>query len=251
LSVLLTPEAGSRIAVVGACGGIGRAVVAALRACSVDVVMLDLAASLAGEDGIAVDVADRASVTEAFARVAAGGALHGLVNLAGFASARVPVMQADPADWDEVIGVNLTGAFHLSKAALPLLREAAEPGKPSTMVHVASGLAARLLPGYGPYGASKAGLIALTKSIAVENAPLVRANAVAPGAVQTEFLQGGMGRATADGALLDVTAYARSIPMGRIAEPDDVAGPIVFLLSPASGFMTGQVLWVNGGAYTP
>ena len=110
------------------------------------------------------------------------------------------------------------------------------------------------MPGYGPYGASKAGLIALTKSIAMEEAPLVRANAVAPGAVRTAFLEGGTGRegrAKGGGTRLDVAAYVRGVPMGRIAEAEDVVGPILFLLSGASGYMTGQVLWVNGGALTP
>ena len=90
----------------------------------------------------------------------------------------------------------------------------------------------------------------LTKSIAVENAPLVRANVVAPGAVDTEFLRGGTGRGEA-GPRLDVSAYAKTIPMGRIATPEDVAGPILFLCGPGSAYMTGQVLWINGGALTP
>lgn len=250
----LGPPAGMRVAVVGACGGIGLAVVAGLRALGAVPLLLDLPASIrqAGQaDAIPIDVGDRASVAAAFATVQAGGALQGLVNLAGFAAEKHPVGTLDPATWDDVVAVNLGGAFNVVQAALPLLRDAARPDSPSAIVHVASGLAARLMPGYAPYGAAKAGLIALTKSIAVENAPLVRANAVAPGAVETAFLQGGTGRPPGTGAVLDLTAYLRTVPMGRVALPADVAGPILFLLSPAAGYMTGQVLWVNGGALTP
>ena len=136
------------------------------------------------------------------------------------------------------------------RAALPMLRAGRDPA----LVLVSSGLAQRVLPGYAGYAAAKAGLIALTKAIAVENAPGLRANAVAPGAVDTEFLAGGTGRAPAADTpplRFDVEAYARTVPMGRIATPEDVVGPILFLLGPASRYMTGQVLYVNGGALTP
>jgi NAD(P)-dependent dehydrogenase (short-subunit alcohol dehydrogenase family) len=105
-------------------------------------------------------------------------------------------------------------------------------------------------PGYGPYSAAKAGLIALTKTLALENAPLVRANAVAPGAVDTAFLSGGTGRAAAP-LRLDPTAHAAAIPMRRIATADDVSLPILFLCGPGAAYMTGQVLWINGGGHMP
>jgi 3-oxoacyl-[acyl-carrier protein] reductase len=250
---MLTPRPGTRIAVVGGCGGIGRAVVQAALDCDMRVTILDLATSLQHAPppdrvrAASIDVTDAASITAAFAGL---DGLDALVNLAGFAAAKVPIETLDPAQWNAVVGANLTGAFLVSQAALPLLRASGAGGVPSSLVHVSSGLAARLMPGYGPYGASKAGLIALTKSIAVENAPLVRANAVAPGAVDTEFLRGGTGR-PASGPRLDVSAYASTIPMGRIATADDVAGPILFLCGPGAGYMTGQVLWINGGGLTP
>ncbi len=253
MSFRLTPVSGTRIAVVGGCGGIGRAVVQAALDCDLHVTILDLPTSLRqspAPDGvrtIPIDVTDATSVTAAFAGF---DGLDALVNLAGFAAAKAPVDGLDPAQWGAVVGANLTGAFLVARAVLPLLRASGGGGTPSSLVHVSSGLAARLMPGYGPYGAAKAGLIALTKSIAVENAPLVRANAVAPGAVDTEFLRGGMGR-TAVGIRLDVPAYASTIPMGRIATAADVAGPILFLCGPGAAYMTGQVLWINGGALTP
>ena len=241
MTVSLIP--GSRIAVVGACGGIGRAVVDAIRAAGGDVVALDTVAVLDGV-GIAIDVRDERSVAGAFETV---GAIDGLVNLAGYTAPRQAVEAIDPAVWDDVVAVNLSGAFRVARAALPSLRA----GRGASLVHVASGLAARVMPGYGPYAAAKAGLIALTKTIALENAPLVRANVVAPGAVDTAFLSGGTGRARGEAPGLDREAYVRGVPMGRIGEPDDVVGPILFLLSAASGYMTGQVLWVNGGSYLP
>ena len=248
----LMPSPGTRVAVVGGCGGIGRAVVQAALGCDLRVTVLDLPASLQQAPppkearAIPIDVTDPDGVAKAFAGM---DGLDALVNLAGFTTAKVPVETLELAQWNAVLGANLTGAFLVAQAALPLLRAAAATGTPSALVHVSSGLAARLMPGYGSYGAAKAGLIALTKSIAVENAPLVRANAVAPGAVDTEFLRGGMGRAGE--ARLDVAAYASTIPMGRIATAEDVAGPILFLCGSGSAYMTGQVLWLNGGALTP
>ncbi len=249
----LFPKAGTRIAVVGGCGGIGRAVVDAALGCGMRVTVLDLPASLreapppfAAAAG-PIDVTDPASVAAAFAGL---DGLDALVNLAGFTAEKVPVETLDPARWNAVVAANLTGAFLVAQAALPLLLASGRGGTPAALVHVSSGLAARLMPGYGPYGAAKAGLIALTKSIAVENAPLVRANAVAPGAVDTEFLRGGTGRG-ATGPRLDVSAHASTIPMGRIATAADVAGPILFLCGPGAAYMTGQVLWINGGALTP
>ena len=249
----IDPPAGTRIVVVGGCGGIGRALVAASLAMGHCVTVLDLAPALVaappppGAAHGAMDVADPASVAAAFGAI---GAIDALVNLAGFAPARAPVVETDPATWAEVLETNLTGAFRVAQAAMPKLRAAATLGRPAALVHVASGLAARLRPGYGAYGASKAGLIALTKSLAIENAPLVRANVVAPGAVDTVFLHGGAGREGAR-ATLDTQALAAAIPMGRIAMPADVAGPILFLCGPGSVYMTGQVLWINGGGHTP
>ncbi len=246
----LVPQAGTRLALIGGAGGIGRALADEAAALGIAVTLLDLPASLEAADraGIPIDVADVESVDAAFAELArhTGGAIDAMVNLAGFTLDRIAVADLDPALWQQVIAANLTGAFLVARAALPLLRK----GKDPAIVHVASGLAARVAPGYGPYSASKAGLIALTKALAVENAPWLRANAVAPGAVDTVFLRGGTGRAPLP-QRLDEAAYVRTIPLGRIATPDDVVGPILFLLGPGAAYMTGQVLWVNGGALTP
>ena len=109
--------------------------------------------------------------------------------------------------------------------------------------------------GTGTYSAAKAGLIALARGLAKENAPDVRANCIAPGAVDTAFLRGGTGRGgdTAPKnerdfpAGMDNRAMLATIPLGRIAVTDDIVGPILFLLSEKSRFMTGQTLYINGG----
>jgi NAD(P)-dependent dehydrogenase (short-subunit alcohol dehydrogenase family) len=120
------------------------------------------------------------------------------------------------------------------------------------MVLMVSGLASHTRPGYGPYAACKAAMVSMTKTLALEAAPAIRVNAVGPGAVDTAFLRGGTGRSDEDQApRLDVDAYAAMIPLKRIAVAGDVVGPTLFLLGPDSAYMTGQVLWVNGGAFMP
>lgn len=249
----LAPAPGSRIAVLGGCGGIGRAVVSACLGAGAEVAVLDLPRSLAAfpppprARAFALDATDEASVAAAFAALdAAWGALDGYVGLAGFMTRRTPVAETAPEAWDELVDGNLRSAFLCARAALPLLLRGRDP----SLVLVSSGLATRVAPGYGGYAASKAGLLALAKAIAAENAPRLRANCVAPGAVDTEFLTGGTGR-DARRASIDRDAYLRTVPMGRLALPADVAGPILFLLGPASCYMTGQVLYVNGGGLTP
>jgi 3-oxoacyl-[acyl-carrier protein] reductase len=108
-----------------------------------------------------------------------------------------------------------------------------------------------VLKGYGPYAAAKAGVIALTKTLAVEAAPEIRANAVAPSAILTDFMKGGLGRGDSDGSWFDPTPYLPLIPLRRLAQVEDVVGPILFLASPAAAFMTGQTVHVNGGRFMP
>lgn len=249
----LGPMIGARIAVVGGCGGIGRAVVAGLKATGCEVVVLDQARALAAGDGdaIALDATDEGAVLAAFDRLGRRlSALDGVVNLVGFMIDRTPVSDLPASVWDDLIAGNLRSAFLIARAALPLLRA----GRSPSLVNVASGLATRAMPGYAGYGAAKAGMIAMTKAIAIEEAPGVRANCVAPGAVDTPFLTGGTGRGAASGGnptRLDRAAYVRTLPLARMAVADDVVGPILFLLGPASRYVTGQTLYVNGGGFMP
>ncbi|MBS7701319.1 SDR family NAD(P)-dependent oxidoreductase [Chelatococcus sp. YT9] len=244
---------GRRIVVAGGCGGIGRALVRALLDRQAAPVVLDLAASIerqrppSGVPAFAFDASDGASVKEAFTAVAQRvDALDGLVNLVGFARERHPIAEMPDELWQEVIDGNLLSAFHIARAAMPLLRRGTAPA----IVNTSSGLALKPTPGYGPYSVSKAGVLALTRLLAQEGAPHVRANAVAPSAVDTAFLRGGTGRGGDDDGKptrLDLDAYLRTVPLGRLATAEDVVGPILFLLSNASAYVTGQTLHVNGG----
>lgn len=242
---------GRRIALLGGAGGIGRVLAAELTKVGEIVTILDLPASLERHavTGIGIDVTNEVSIAEAFARL--DGPLDGFVNLAGYNVALTPLADMESSYFDEVINANFRGAFLAARAAAPLLAKTYSDGL-GAMVNVASGLASNVRPGYGAYAASKAAVIAMTKTFALELAPHVRVNAVAPGLVDTAFLRGGTGRSAEDSkSIVDLDAYRAITPLDRIAQPTDVTGPIRFLLGPDSSFMTGQVLWVNGGGYMP
>lgn len=241
-----------RIAVLGGAGGIGRALVANLRAAGQEVMAIDLPASLARhcpeEAAIPIDLHDEASVKAAAAELRSmWGGMDGFVNLAGYNSRNVTLAEMETGYFDDILSGNLRGAFLAAKAFFPLLA-----GDAPAAVHVSSGLGAYIRPNFGAYAAAKAGLIALTKTLALEWAPRIRVNAVAPGAVDTAFLRGGTGRSDENGpANIPLDSYVATIPLKRMAQTSDVVGPIRFLLGADAAYMTGQVLWINGGAYMP
>jgi 3-oxoacyl-[acyl-carrier protein] reductase len=255
IAARLGPPAGARLAVTGGCGGIGRALVAAALADGLEVAVLDLPASIERHPPprkalvVALDATDEQSVAGAFGKVARRWpALDGLVNLAGFARERIPLSDTRAADWEEVIAGNLRSTWLASRAAVPLLAK----GNAPAIVNAASGLAVRSTAGFGPYSAAKAGVLGLSRSLAIELAPRVRVNAIAPTAVDTAFLHGGTGRSDERApSLVDLETYAKSVPLGRVATPDDVVGPILFLLGPAARYITGQTLHINGGLLMP
>jgi len=236
-----------RLAVLGAAGGIGRALVARAVLDGWEVIALDLPASLSAHpppvEAREVDVTDPASVAAAFDGL---GPLGGFVNLAGFMTPLAPLSDVSVGTFDEAITGNLRGAFLACQTAAPLLR-----ARGGAMVNIVSGLAAFTRPVFGPYAAAKAGMVSLTKTLALELSPDVRVNAVGPSALDTAFLRGGEGRAEADKVPMDFDAMAAATPLKRMASPDDVVGPTMFLLGPDAAFMTGQVLWLNGGSYMP
>lgn len=248
----LGPVAGTRVAVVGGCGGMGRVLVRALLDTGVQVAVLDLPSSLAqhpppeGALALPVDGSDAASVAQAFALLAAQWPqLDGFVNLAGFFKGWQAIADLSVELFDEIIAGNLRCHFLCARAALPLLHKSGR----GSLVSVASTMAVDVVKGYAHYGAAKAGVVALTKGMARENAPRVRVNAVAPGLTDTAFLTGGTGREKVfDG--VDSTAYGKRVPMKRMAQPEDMTGPILFLLGPASAFVNGEMLIVDGGVYT-
>lgn len=240
-----------RIAVLGGAGGIGRALVDHLVSEGHDVIVLDLASSLQRHKqsvtSFEIDILYESSIETTFKAVANHWeAIDGFVNLVGYNGDLRPVSETVTEYFDEILDGNLRGAFISARTCLPLM------AKDSAMVMVSSGLATNVRAGYGAYSMAKAGLIALTKTLAVENAPAIRVNAVAPGLVDTAFLRGGTGRSEeAKDAIINVEAYRNALPLKRLAVPEDIVGPIAFLLSNASRYMTGQVLWINGGGFMP
>lgn len=240
-----------RIAILGGAGGIGRAVVTSLAEAGKEVVVLDLASSLERHrppvPSIAIDVLSEVSIDKAVAALGERWpSLDGFVNLAGYNGRIQPLAETRAAYFDDVIAGNLRGAFLSTKAMLPLMANG------GSIVMVASGLARFIRPGYGSYAAAKAGVIALANTLALECAPKLRVSTVAPGLVDTAFLRGGTGRSDEQGkSLVDFAPYLSAIPLKRLAAPEDIVGPIRFLLGPDSAYMTGQVLWVNGGAFMP
>lgn len=248
----LAPAPGFRLVVVGGCGGIGRAVTAAATGLGLKVCVTDLPRSLDthpvpdGVAGVAFD-ATRPGEVEAGMNAAAAvlGGIDGIVNLPGFANRAAPIDELDPGEWDETIEGNLRSIYLCCRFALPYLKRAPA----GAIVNMSSGQGVRPLPRFSAYSAAKAGVISLTKSLAAEHAP-VRANAIAPGAVTTAFFTGGTGREARENTF-DIDAYARTVPLGRAATPEDIVGPILFLLGPAAGFVNGQVLHINGGGLMP
>jgi NAD(P)-dependent dehydrogenase (short-subunit alcohol dehydrogenase family) len=233
--------------VTGAARGIGRAIAVRLAAGGATVAVNDrepsaaldeLAASLGGIAAPA-DVSDRDQV---LAMTERAGPVDTLVCNAAYMT--MAPFTAHPApDWWQVVDTNLTGTYHLIQAVLPGMR-ARGSGR---IVIVTSYWGVTGWPNATAYAASKAGLIALTKTLGRELAPEgIIVNAVAPGVTATPQLQ-----VDADDAGVSVAevqrSYAAGIPLGRVGRPEEIADAVAFLADPAIGAMVGQVLQVNGG----
>jgi glucose 1-dehydrogenase len=241
--------AGRTVIVTGASRGIGAEVAREVSARGGGVVLVARSGhaleELAGElPGPSARVAGDVSDTEtAAAAVAAGeelGGLWGLVNNAGINPYYQPVTETPLSHWDEVLRVNLLGAAILARA---VGRHLAEAGGGGRIVNLSSLAGLTGLPNIGPYGASKAALDALTRTLAVELGPAgVLCNSLAPGTIATEMVDGLM---AANPALRE-RLVAKS-PLGRIGTVAEAALPIVFLLSDAASFITGHTLLVDGG----
>ncbi len=254
----MAPVAGTRIAVVGGCGGFGSALVKDCLLREHRIALLDLPASLerhGAPDGVElalpVDATDETSLQSAFGEIGdRWGAIDALVFLVGFTM--IPPTRLEDVDadaWDNIQIGNLRSAHLTANAALPLLKASGE----AAIVTISTSLAYATLPGFGPYSAAKAGLIGLTKALALENAPWLRANSIAPTASLTPFVAGGTGRGGEDADLdwFDHQSHARNFPLGRLCEPEDVIGSVLFLAGPASSYLTGQVIHLNGGKLMP
>jgi 3-oxoacyl-[acyl-carrier protein] reductase len=240
-----------QIAILGGAGGIGRAVVAALAEAGDDVVVLDLPTSIERHrpsvKTIGIDVLSEASIAEATRELAKfWPSIDGYVHLAGYNPIIQAVADTTTDYFDNIIAGNLRGAFLSARAIIPLMNDG------GSVVMIASGLGRYIRPGFVSYASAKAGLIALANTLALEQAPRVRVNSVAPGFVDTAFSHGGTGISDETAEIeVDLARYVAAIPLKRVADPEDIVGPIRFLLGPDSAYMTGQVLWVNGGAYMP
>lgn len=248
-------SAAARIAIVtGAARGIGAATAVRLAADGLDVAALDLDASACGETVRAVEsvgrralaiggsVDDEEAVATAVAEVAGAlGPPTVLVNNAGLLRERV-LAKTTLADWDSTLGVNLRGAFLMSRAVLPHMR-----GVGFGRIVNLSSTGALGEAGLASYGAAKAGLQGLTRSLAIELGRYgVTVNAVAPGFTETAMTAGVAERV---GTSFDEmkAAVIRTIPVGRAGRPEDVANAIAFFVDERSGFVSGQVLYVAGG----
>ncbi len=240
---------GRRALVTGGAGGIGAATAKELMARGASVVLLDrdevTLSRTTATDGVAgtvtADISDAASVARAVvsAAVQLGGSIDLLVNAAGIYRIR-PAVELGVEEWEEVLTVNLTGTWLVSReVAKPLLAS----GRSGSVVSISS-TAALVADAKEPavhYSASKAGVLALVRQLAVEWAPRIRVNAVCPGYIDTSMLRM-MDDPEAGQAVLDST-----VPLRRLGRPEEVARTIAFLASDDAAYITGAAIPVDGG----
>lgn len=231
--------------VTGSTRGIGLAIAKSLQAAGARVAVvgrdLDRARSVAlslgeGATGVACDVAQSAEVNAAVAAAEkALGPIDILVNNAGLARDNI-LLRLSGDDWDTVLDTNLKGAFHTIQATIKGMMKR----RAGRIINISSIVGLTGNRGQANYAASKAGLIGLTKSVAKEYASRnILANCIAPGFIETEMTDALPAEARA--TLLE------QIALGRLGRPDDVAGTVLFLASDLAGYITGQVLVVDGG----
>lgn len=242
---------GRAVVVTGGSKGIGRGLVEGLRAAGYDIGVLDVLDAPgppepAGEDGYGrlvsarCDIADPEAVAAAFGELAGQlGTVQGLVNNAGIYP-RARLTEMDHRRWLRVVEVNLGGAASCIRSLLAQLPS----GMDASVVNVSSSIAYEGALQGSHYAASKAGVLGLTKALALELAPHVRVNAVAPGVTDTDQVREG-GRGPAELAQFAAT----SVPLRRLCTPEDVLNLVEFLLSERAGYITGQAIHVNGGLY--
>jgi 3-oxoacyl-[acyl-carrier protein] reductase len=244
--------AGKVALITGAQQGIGRAIAVALAREGADVAVNFLDDRAAGERvaGLVRDLGrkaiavggDVARIRDVEAMVAAVGSGLGppdvLVNNAGVFP-RSEFLELAEREWDHVLGVNLKGSFLCAQATA---RAMVAAGRPGAIVNISSSAIRGDARGVH-YSASKAGVLGLTRAMALALAPhRIRVNAIAPGLTNTQQPRHGNTEE-------QIAARAREIPLGRMAEPDEIARIAVFLASDDAGWMTGELVHVNGGAY--
>lgn len=248
------PDLLGRVAVVtGASRGIGRAVAIALGSLGAKVIVNFRSNDSAAAETVAAvvqsggeahsmcfDVADSVAVEASMKEiVATTGAIHILVNNAGLA-VNTLTLGAKDVDFRRAIDVNLGGTFNCTRAALRSLMRAPGGGR---IVNITSIVGEIGSAGQGPYAAAKAGIIGLTKTWAREYAARgLTVNAVSPGFIETDMTAANLSAARRDELI-------KTIPLGRVGTPSEVAHAVAFLVGSAAGYITGQVLRVNGGLF--
>ncbi len=221
--------AGKRVVVTGGTSGIGAATAQRFRDEGCEVVVL---ARTPGAGVIPCDVADRGQVDAAFERI---GDLDVLVNNAGV-SVRSPAADISQDQWEQVLATNLSGAFWVAQAAARRMLL----GAGGVILNTASTNALVGYRYYADYNATKAGLVALTKSLALEWAPTIRVNAVCPGYVLTPMQE-------AEYTPQMLAEVNSRIPLGRHATPEELAGLFAYLASDEAAYFTGSVIVMDGG----
>jgi NAD(P)-dependent dehydrogenase (short-subunit alcohol dehydrogenase family) len=235
--------------VTGAAGGIGSEVVRQLRAAGARVVAEDIDPSVqelaAGDEAIAALTGDAARADTARAAVALArerfGGLDVVVNNAGRFLLK-PIVDTTDDEWDALMTTNVRSVFVHCREALPHLIDQGA----GAIVNVSSISGVIGLPAQGAYCATKGAIAQITRQLAIEHAAQgIRVNAIAPGAVDTDFVNAALaGAPDPQAARGDI---GRSHPVGRMADPAEIARIMVFLASPASSFMTGAVVMADGG----
>jgi len=234
--------------VTGAARGIGLATAKRLLAdgwtvagCDILGAELESVAGSLGESfrAYTLDITDGAAVSETAGRIESElGAVTGLVNNAGITRDGL-MMRMEESDWDDVIRVNLRGAFLMTRAFIRGMMKA----RTGSIVFVSSVVALLGQAGQANYAASKAGLLGLTRALTRELAPRnIRVNAVVPGFIETDMTRDLSSEVRED--------YASRIPMSRMGMPTDVADAVAFLLGESSTYITGVVLPIDGGLTT-
>jgi meso-butanediol dehydrogenase/(S,S)-butanediol dehydrogenase/diacetyl reductase len=221
--------AGKRVVITGGTSGIGAATARRFRDEGCEVVIL---ARRSGPDVISCDVGDRAQVDAAFDHV---GEIDVVINNAGV-SVRSPAADIREDQWEQVIGTNLSGAFWVAQAAARRMLI----GSGGVILNTASTNALVGYRYYADYNATKAGVVALTKSLALEWAPKVRVNAVCPGYVLTPMQE-------AEYTPQMLEEVNSRIPLGRHATPEEMAGLFAYLASDEAAYFTGSVIVMDGG----